>query len=309
MDFDQCLSKMCHPGARRRGIWREGVIQIKVTNACDLSCSNCTVGVGFAKKLHKIFYMSPTQFRAACRSLRGYHGVIGMFGGNPCIHPQFEELCDVFRQEVPDIDQRGLWSNRLFGHGPVCQKTFCPEHSNLNVHGNRDAYEEMKAGWPECKPLIAGTEGPSQHSPIWGSMLDLGLTESEMWSRVSQCYVNQTWSAEITVIRGELHAFFCEIAATMAELEGSEEHGSPVVPGWWKASMHMLQAQVKAYCTRCLIPMNGKKVLDAGGVEEYTEVWKPLMLTIKGRPLEQVASVEFDDSPATKYLSHGVMRA
>ena len=103
------LSKMKAPGDFRAGVWRGRVLQVKVTNACDLDCKNCSVGVGLAKKLKKLYWMTPDQFRVAIRSLEGFPGVIGMFGGNPCIHPRFEELCQIFREEIP------IKSNGAFG--------------------------------------------------------------------------------------------------------------------------------------------------------------------------------------------------
>lgn len=303
-------STMKGPGDFRPGIWLGRVLQIKVTNVCDLDCNNCSVGVGLARKLKKTFHMTPKQFRAACQSLKGFPGVVGMFGGNPCLHPQFEELCEIFRQEVPDQHQRGLWSNRLFGKGAVCRKTFSPIHSNLNVHGSVAAYREIQRDWPEARVLEAGL-GMSRHGPIFGAPQDLGYGEAEMWEAVGKCYVNQTWSAEITVVNGGLAAYYCEIAGTMAELTGDDSFAVGVVPGWWKHNIYYFEHQVRQYCPRCLVPMNPRKVYDSdrGAAEQYTEVWKPVMLQVNGRRMEQafcsqdVVGVE----PATKYLEKGVM--
>lgn len=307
------LSRMKGPGDYRSGIWRGRVLQIKVTNSCDLDCKNCSVAVGIAKKLHRKFFMSPDQFRVACRSLVGFPGVVGMFGGNPCIHPQFDELCAIMRDEIPDMDQRGLWSNRLFGHGAVCRQTFSPDHSNLNVHESQFAWDEMRRDWPESKPLSGGLTTESRHGPIFGSMMDIGVSETDMWDRIGSCYVNQKWSAEITVVGGALVGYFCEIAATMAELENDATTGAAIGPYWWTRPMHTFQQQVGKYCTRCLIPMNGKKVnaADETAAEQYTAAWAPLMLTIRGRVMEHIATAAdiAGGEPATKYLSRGVMPA
>jgi hypothetical protein len=305
------LNKMKAPGEYRPGIWRGRVLQIKVTNACDLDCKNCSVGVGLARKLKRVFFMSPDQFRAACRSLKGFPGVIGMFGGNPCLHPKFEQLCEIFREEVPDRAQRGLWSNRLFGKGAICRETFGP-HSNLNVHESQEAWDEIRRDWPEANPIQMGLTTPSHHGPLFGSLLDLGYSEEEMWDLVGSCFVNQTWSAAITLVDGQLRAYFCEIAATMAELTGDASHGTDVVGGWWSKPMSHFEGQVRQYCTRCLVAMNPRKIASAGEEpEEYTEAWKPLMVTIKGRPLKQVTSRQQIEGggPATKYLPKGVMPA
>lgn len=303
------LKKMKAPGDVRPGIWRGRILQIKVTNACDLDCKNCSVAVGIAKKLKRQFRMTPDQFRTALQSLRGYPGVIGMFGGNPTIHPQFEELCAIIREEIPNKEQRGLWSNNLRGHGKVCRETFHGPHSNLNVHQVQSAWDEIVRDWPEARPIPAGLSEPSTHGPIFGSMTELGLSEAEMWNKVSSCYVNQTWSSEITVIDEKLVGFFCEIAATMAELTGDASLGLPVEEGWWLQPMTAFEHQVNAYCTKCLIPMNGRKI-DAAGKEpeEFTKAWAPVMLSIKNRPMKQIERAEeiAGGRPATEYLSKGV---
>lgn len=306
------LAKMKAPGDYRPGIWRGRVLQVKVTNACDLDCKNCSVGVGIARKLKRVFHMSPEQFREALRSLRGFPGVIGMFGGNPCLHPKFEELCRIFREEIPNKDQRGLWSNRLWGKGSICRETFNAQHCNLNVHQVQEAWDEIQRDWPEARPLPAGLASPSHHGPLFGSMMDLGISETEMWDKVGACYVNQTWSAEITVVNGELAAYFCEIAATHAELTGDRTSAIDVQEGWWTRGMRTFEGQVNAHCTKCLIPMNPRKIDAAGDdPEEYTKAWAPVLMTIKGRPLWQVdhrALIE-GGQPATMYLPKGVMPA
>lgn len=305
------LSQMKAPGDKREGVWRGGVLQVKVTNACDLDCQNCSVGVGIAKKLKRVFRMTPDQYRTALRSLQGYTGLIGMFGGNPCILQDFEELCRIFREEVPEKNQRGLWSNRLFGKGKICRETF-GEYNNLNVHESREAWDEICRDWPEAKPIPSGLTSPSHHGPIFGSMLDLGVSEEEMWGKVSQCYVNQTWSAEITVVNGQLRGYFCEIAATMAELTGDPSFGVEIVPGWWKKPMQAFEHQVREYCSKCLIPMNPRKIdAKSDAPEEYTAAWSPVMATINGRPMREVKALSeiAGGAPATRYLDASVMPA
>src|SRR5262245_58303454 len=102
MTEHEALSKMKSPRDKRATIWRGGVLQICVTRACDLSCTHCTQG---SNLLSRFSFMTPDQFETACRSLAGdqahqirpYWGVVGMFGGNPCVHPEFETLCEIMR--------------------------------------------------------------------------------------------------------------------------------------------------------------------------------------------------------------------
>ena len=94
MDAKEAISKMIAPGQKRSGIWRNGVLQIWVTRACDKACYHCTQGSNLGGKPGMI---TVDQFEEALKSLQcnekgGYFGVVGMFGGNPSIHPDLELL-------------------------------------------------------------------------------------------------------------------------------------------------------------------------------------------------------------------------
>ena len=68
------------------------IICIDVTNKCDLACSNCT---RLLENQDAYWDMTPENFRLALKSLKGYGGIIAMIGGNPCMHPKFDELCQI----------------------------------------------------------------------------------------------------------------------------------------------------------------------------------------------------------------------
>jgi hypothetical protein len=306
----ETLAKMKSPADTRPGAWRGGVIQVKVTTYCDLDCKNCSVAVGIARKLKRQWNMPVEAYREALKSLKGFPGVVGLFGGNPCLHPQFEDLCQILEDEFPDKDQRGLWSNRLYGHGTTCRRVFSPQHSNLNVHGVQKAYEEIRWDWPEANPV--GLKEPSMHGPLFGALKDVGYTEAEMWAAVGNCPINQNWSACITYtpgsVRDKVRGYFCEIAATQAEISGEWYAGIPVYPGWWVGHMEKYKHQVDFHCRHCLVPMSPAKV-DAAGQqpEAYTETWGALLtpLMVRGRAMRQVADraeLAGNGTPATAYL-------
>lgn len=288
-----------------------GVMQIKITNACDLDCRACTAAVGLAKKHRRVWFMHPDQFRTAIRSMNGWTQTVALFGGNPCISPHFESICRIFREEFPNKDQRALWSNNLFGKVAICRETFEGKWCNLNVHRNQKAFDEIWEGWPEARQtniLNAGLKRPSMHGSWWTALKDLVPEEEERWKLISACVVNQQWSAMITQIRGELRAFFCEFAATMAEyadLEGQPDLGLPVEPGWWRHPIDYYADQVRHYCHRCGAPLNPKKVEDLSDApEDFTATHSPVFLTIKGRPnrlIERREDIEEKQS-ATLYL-------
>jgi len=277
MNESEALTKMVAPGQRRPGVWKGGVLQILVTSRCDFACMNCTQASNLSAKRPD---MTVEQFEQACISLKGYFGVVGVFGGNPAVRKDFGELCRIMRKHIPR-ERCGLWCNNLFGHGSAARQTFNPSVSNLNVHLSQKAYDEFKRDWPQSMPF--GLHEDSRHSPPYVAMQDLPeLSESDRWELISGCDVNQKWSAILVNFRGELRGFFCEVAGAQALLHQHEpdypDLGVPVVRGepaidgewidcdWWKRPMQdeKFAAQARFNCHACGIPLRGHGALAQG---------------------------------------------
>jgi organic radical activating enzyme len=305
VNLDQCVSRMIPPGQYRKGKYRGGVIQVWVTRACDKSCHNCTQASNVGPLPlepngdPKWDYMSPDQFELALKSLEGYWGVVGMFGGNPAMHPEFDKLCTIMRRHVPS-PQRGIWSNNPLTpeRAKIMRNTFSPYVSNLNVHQDSKAYDLFKKHWPES--IVVGLAQDSRHSPTYVAMKDVlkktcpncdGINhtidktcdewcrtcdgtgtvpnEETIWDLVSQCDINQHWSSMIGVFRGQVRAWFCEIAGAQAmlhqhepnypdtgvSLENLEKYGS--ARKWWEFPMTSFSNQVHKHCMDCGIPLRG----------------------------------------------------
>lgn len=235
------------------------VMQIHLTRACDLACSNCTQGSQFGGKPK---FISLQNFELACQSMEGYFGLIGIFGGNAALHPQFEEVCAILRNYFPK-ERCGLWCNHPRGKGAIMRETFNPSMSNLNVHLKQEAYDEFKRDWPESHPF--GLDKDSRHSPVHGNMAKFVPEESDRWNLISQCPINRNWSAMLCEFRGELRAFFCEIAGSQAILNQDNpeypDTGMVVTKGWWRKLMQDFADQVRFHCHRCLVPLNGHGAL------------------------------------------------
>jgi hypothetical protein len=253
--------------ARMRGPERMGIICVDVTNKCDLACSNCT---RLLVNQDHYWEMSPENFRMALRSLRGYPGIIAMIGGNPCMHTKFEELCRIFREEIPEQRQRGLWTNNIFKHAAVIEATF--GGLNLNPHENaravgplRELYQRMVVQRGHNGGYY---EGHSEHAPLMTAVRDL-YGEREMWERIAGCDINRDWSASIVQNQGELRAYFCEVAASF-DLARNEDHGLPVTPGWWRKPLQDFAAQVRRFCPGCGVPARLKGHMDHEEIDTYT---------------------------------------
>lgn len=303
MNEATALSKMIAPGQVRPRKFRGGVIQVWVTRSCDKSCYSCTQGSNFAGNPGMI---SVKQFEQALISLKGYFGVVGMFGGNPAMHPAFEELCHYMRQHVP-YEQRGIWCNNplTLGKAQLMRQTFNPAVSNLNVHLDEKAFDLFKKGWPESRPF--GLRQDSRHSPPFVSMVDLGIPEEERWELISRCDINQHWSAMIGVFRGQLRAWFCEIAGAQAMLHQHEPDypdtgfpigylGEPKEYQWWQRPMSHFQEQVRQHCHHCSIPLRGYGHLAQTEPADTPELSSPYHASVarskSRRPLQMVTDRE-----------------
>lgn len=299
MNEHEAMSRMVAPGQVRPGKLGGygGVLQIWVTRACDKSCFGCTQGSNLAGKPE---FITVAQFERACISLVDYFGVVGVFGGNPAIHPEFPELCRVLAKYIP-FGRRGLWCNNPLGHGAIMRETFNPAVSNLNVHLDQQAFDAFKADWPESNPV--GLTGDSRHSPPYVAMQDLVPDMGKRWELISQCDINQHWSAMIGVFRGQLRGYFCEIAGAQAMLHQHDpdypDLGVTIYPGWWKRPMADFAAQVRYHCHACGVPLRGYGELaqsldDQPNVREqvtatHADIYKPKR---RHRTTEVVTSLE-----------------
>lgn len=302
MTEDEALKRMKFPRDFRGN---RKIFQIWVTRACDKSCFGCTQGSNLAGKPGMI---TIEQYEQAVKSMQGYPGVIAMFGGNPCLHPDFEELCEIARAYIP-YRQRGIWTNNLFGRGKVCRATFNPAMSNFNVHLDQEAAAEFRRDWPETKSMLKGLNHDCSHSPMFVAMKDLDKlpfpdgtrqanTEENRWELISNCDINQKWSAMIGVFRGELRGWFCEIAGSQSMLHQNDPNypdtGLPVVPGWWKRPPEDFYDQVRKHCHECGAPCRGIGDLAVNGTREqvsltHLEIYKPKQ---RDREVELVHSVD-----------------
>lgn len=210
-------------------IYRTNGIHIEVTNACNLCCSNCTRFVGHHKKP---FFMDLAMVKKAIASLEGFPGPIGLMGGEPTIHPQFEKICEIFRKMVPRR-KRHFWTNGFNWkkYEKAIKKTFDIDLICYNDHSDK----------------VIG-----KHQPLLVAAEDVLKDKELMWRLIGNCWVQWRWSASITPKGG----FFCEVAAAQDHLFDGPG-GYPLKKGWWNKNPNEFSDQVKRYCPKCgaAVPM------------------------------------------------------
>lgn len=301
-----------------------------------------------------------------------YFGVVGVFGGNPALSPHFHAYCETLRRLVP-FEQRGLWCNNpvTLDKAKEMARTFDPSVSNLNVHLDQDAWSMFKMGWPKSQPV--GLTVDSRHAPVHLAMKDVvtitcpicfgageigtghaginlncksckgtGLVSDDDRIRelISTCDINQHWSAMVGVFRGELRAWFCEVAGAQAMLHQHEPdypdtgvritdclqlceipdwealngHGAVTSypEPWWQLPMTEYRWQVRKHCFECGVPLRAYGELSQAldGKEQtsatHESVFRPKR---KGRPVELVSSLTQLGLGKIQHVNHYLQNA
>lgn len=204
------------------------IIQIDITNACPHLCSNCT---RFCGNHTKPFFMDFDTFKKAVDSLIGAPPVIGIIGGEPTIHPEFDKFMRYFREKIPE--------KKFY---PLSVPVKNPKYLYRNIRymraKNRGIFTSLGPGYRKHYELIQDTfpfqsindhYEVNNHQAIMVTRKELGFSDEEWFKLRDNCWLQNLWSASITP-KG---AFFCEIAANL-DLIFNGPGGWPVEPGWWK---------------------------------------------------------------------------
>ena len=267
MDRSTALAKMKAPGDMR-GTACYGVMQIMVTSICNgPQCSNCTQ----MTRYRSTGDMKIENVLEAIDSVADYPGVVGIFGGNPCLHKDFPAICEHLAATIPDKGRRGLWTNDICGHGAIVQDTF--GYFNINVHQNTAAADRVRAAGLTAQ--IWGERAASLHGAVMVDMADVLPDEGQRWKLIAGCDVNQRWSPAIVETGGQLRGFFCEVAAAWSDVLGRRD-GVRVKPGWWRRPMADFAGQVDRYCHHCGIPLRIEGSLDAAAVDTVSTSTEPI---------------------------------
>jgi hypothetical protein len=206
-----------------RPIHENTVIQIDITNACHLSCANCTRFVGHHRNP---YFMCLDDVRRSIASLDGFPGRIGIMGGEPALHPQFREILALMREMIPYKPRREFWTA-----GFKWQEY--KEDILLTFDQDRIAFNDHTQRTGKHQPLLVAIDEVVEDPELRKMLID-------------NCPFQLKWSAAITP-KG---AYFCEIAASQAWLLDGPD-GYPIEPGWWRKEPADFQDQVEQFCGKC----------------------------------------------------------
>jgi hypothetical protein len=196
--------------------------------------------------------MDKDYFIAALTSLKDFDGIVGIIGGEPTLHPQFEEFCKIFKELKPNKAKRGIWSNtggNFNKYKDIIDDTF--GFFNLNDHTRN-----------------------IMHTPILVASEDIVLDTNERTRLIESCWIQNCWSATINP-KG---AFFCEVAGMLSYLYDGIK-GLDIIenPDWWKLSLSKYNDQINWACDKCggaipLIPRRSIEELDDISISSLTRL-------------------------------------
>lgn len=241
------------------------IIQIDITNACVHKCSNCT---RFCGHHHTPFFMDFNTFKKAVDSLKGFHGTIGMIGGEPVLHPEFKQFVEYLYSKIPEKDKNHL-DKLVFPQSKFIeavrenerkQNILCKKGKKLTVTnrgmGLWSAVPSLYMKYYELiqdtfnKQLLNDHGNIMYHQPIMITRKELGIPDEEWLKLRNNCWINQEWSPTITP-KG---AFFCEVAGAMDMLFDGPG-GWPIEAGWWKREEKDFGDQL-SWCEMCGVPLS-----------------------------------------------------
>ena len=197
------------------------LVQIEVTNACTNRCANCTRMMGHHRRN---YFMDIETVEKAIDSLDGFKGGIGIMGGEPTLHPEFKEICELLQKKVP-LHKCGLWTS---GYKWDEYKNLIKDTFKLGVF-----YNDHSDSTQKHQPVLVG--------------IDEVIDDKElMWNLIKKCWIQEQWSSSINT-KG---AFFCEVAAAL-DIVFEGPGGYPIEKNWWNKTPEEFQDQVRRYCVRC----------------------------------------------------------
>lgn len=288
--------------------------QLVIASACRRSCSNCS---RLLRHEPKNYFMSLDDFELCARVAADFptdsepdvhrrRKVVGIFGGEPLLHPQFPEIVEIMCQYVPDVVHRGLWTGEDWPHfkhpkyGPAAPHvlkllgngfsgaTHAGSHTGGYINWNRHGDQPT----PNSLNLLPADNGcHSKHQPILVAIDEVVEDDNLRWKLIQDCWVQRDWSAAYAYdSNDEPKFYFCEVASAIDRVFRLGL-GLPVEPGVWRGDISFsdntphgpYRFQIEESCLRCGVSLPFTPRLDsedrddisAQNLSELEEVGSP----------------------------------
>ncbi len=239
------------------------IIEIDITNACIHSCSNCTRFCGHHKKN---YFMDFETFKKAVDSLGDYKGMIGVMGGEPTLHPEFERISKY-------LQEKRLKKNLKLARGPIEDMQFHIDTISERGKSKGVLLSTLSKGYYKNFEIINDVydyqilndhSSNSEHQALLMSRKELGVSDEEWIKKRDACWIQNAWSASITP-KG---AFFCEVAGALDMLFDGPG-GWPIEEGWYNRTPEQFGKQLE-WCELCSACLDAPKRLSHDERDDVT---------------------------------------
>jgi hypothetical protein len=200
---------------------------IDITQKCHIG--DCVYCSRYTRHLKDKKDMSLDAIEQALIAYKNFPNKIGCIGGEPQLHSQFKQVCELYRKYFPK-EKLGLWTSinpETSKYKDDIKQTF--GFIAFNEHND----EQLKV----C-----------QHQPFTVASVDI-VRDVELRKALQEdCWFRKNWCGSVN----HLGAYHCEIAMGIAQLTGFE--GWEVKSNWWNNDWHK-QQHLCDLCGAC-VPMD-----------------------------------------------------
>ena len=220
-----------------RPIYKAWFCHIEVTNYCQKKCIYCSRWTGHLRD-DQYFYSTLDEIENALETLlpkkKGmitWPNRIGIQGGEPTLHPQFKEICELL-QKYDSKRRFGLWTyggEYFKEYKSLIDKTF-----GMLAYNEHNKYQQNT-----CK-----------HQPATVAIGEAVPDKKLRDALIDQCFVQLNWCP--TIARNK--AYFCEVAYgidTLFDLGC----GWDLEYNWFEKVPGQFDDQVNSYCHMCGMPV------------------------------------------------------
>lgn len=234
------------------------VVQLEITNRCFLSCSNCTRLVAHQREPYE---MDRETFTRAVDTLADHPGMVGIMGGEPTLHRDFDWLV---RHYAAVIDPGCRYEHV---RSPVLDLARYREQRCASLHHRRGIWSATGPSFLRHLELISDVFGywclndhahSGKHEALLLARRDLGVPDDVWYPLRDRCWIQRTWSSSIN----PAGAYFCEVAAAIDWTLFSGKRAWPIEPNWWKRTPADFGPQLEL-CEYCSAPLSGPARLPA----------------------------------------------
>lgn len=288
------------------------IIEIDITNACIHKCSNCTRMCGHHKKP---YFMTWETFKRAVDSLEGFEGGVGMMGGEPTLHPEFERFANYLNSKYEDEKEYNYFiqpTSHFMRDRKLEERNLTYTYREKNGIGQRIKgpvlFSSLASNYHKYYEVIQDVfryQGINDHSvacyhqPMLVSRKDLNIKDNEWFELRDRCWVQNTWSASITP-KG---CFFCEIAGALDMLFDGPG-GWPIEKGWWKRKPEDFKDQLH-WCELCGAALNTKSRDANEGIDDVSPTLYKMLEKIDSPKLKRQQYIHLYTENDAKKVENG----